>query len=180
MATLDLRVVMAALASAIDEGVNKPTLVLAEDSDEVLLEDGDNLQASTAAPVDPTTRPLACYEMVPASTPQFPCAIVRPADQFVAYHESFGAAPLVDVQLEVLIMAQGTSDIDSQIAVLDMLSAGAGKSNSIIDAISADRTLGGVVENTIVRTASGLSRAEGADGSAPVMAVLSVGVKLRR
>jgi S-formylglutathione hydrolase FrmB len=127
-----------------------------------------------------TSRALACYDLQPATLPQFPCAIVRPADQFVAYHESFGAAPLVDVQLEVVVMAQGTSDIDSQIAVLDMLSAGAGMSNSIIDAISADRTLGGAVENTIVRTASGLSRAGADDGSAAVMAVLAVGIKLRR
>jgi hypothetical protein len=127
-----------------------------------------------------TSRALACYDLQPASVPQFPCAIVRPAGDFVAYHTSFGTDVLVDVQLEVVVMASGTSDIDSQIAVLDMLSAGAGKTSSIIDAIEVDRTLGGAVANTIVRTASGLSRAASEDGAAAVMAVLAVGIKLRR
>lgn len=127
-----------------------------------------------------TARSLACYDLQPPTTPQFPCVIVRPADQFVSYHESFGASVLSDVQLEVAVMASGTSDNDSQIAVLDLLSAGTGKTSSVIDAIEADRTLGGAVENTIVRTASGLSRVIAEDGTAAVMAVLSVGIRIRR
>jgi hypothetical protein len=126
-----------------------------------------------------TTRSLACYDLQPTTTPQFPCAIVRPADQFVSYHETFGEV-LTDVQLEVVVMASGTSDRDSQIAVLDLMSAGTGITSSVIDAIEADRTLGGAVLNTIVRTGSGLSRVIAEDGSAAVMAVLGVGIRIRR
>jgi len=126
-----------------------------------------------------TARSLACYDLQPATTPQFPCVIVRPADQFVGYHETFGEV-LTDVQLELVVMASGTSDLDSQIAVLDLMSAGTGMTSSVIDAIEADRTLGGAVLNTIVRTGSGLSRVTADDGSAAVMAVLAVGIRIRR
>ena len=126
-----------------------------------------------------TARSLACYDLQPATTPQFPCVIVRPADQFVGYHETFGEV-LTDVQLELVVMASGTSDLDSQIAVLDLMSAGTGMTSSVIDAIEADRTLGGAVLNTIVRTGSGLSRVTADDGSVAVMAVLAVGIRIRR
>lgn len=127
-----------------------------------------------------TNRAIATYALVPPATPQFPCVIVRANEQFVTYFDTFGDNRLCDVQLELLVMHQGTSDEDSQIAVLDMLSAGAGKTNSVIDALMADQTLGGTVQTCIVTTASGLSKSTQADGSEPVMAVLSMQVWLRR
>lgn len=137
-----------------------------------------NIVTALANQIDSgTSRALACYHLVPPSTPQFPCAIVRTGDPVISYHETFGASPLADVQLEVLLMASGTSDLDSQIAVLELLSTDT--ANSVAAAIEADKTLGGVVANCIVRTGSGLSRADGADGSAPVMASLAVSIYLR-
>lgn len=127
-----------------------------------------------------TSRAIACYDLVPPTTPQFPCVIVRTGDPFVGYHRTFGTDILCDVQIELLVMHQGTSDLDSQIGVLDMLSAGTGKTNSIIDAVSADRTLGGVVANTIVTEASGLSKVVAQDGSEAVQATVQVLVRLRR
>lgn len=180
MATLDLRAVLTALARAISDGVNNPTLLVTETSDDLLTEDTANVRANTTATPDPASRTVACYDLIPPSTPQFPCVIVRPADQFVAYHRSFGTDVLCDVQVEVLVMHQGTTDIDSQIVVLDLLSAGTGRVNSVIDAISVDRTLGGAVANVIVTEASGLSRVAATDGSEAVQASLQVLIRLRR
>jgi hypothetical protein len=128
-----------------------------------------------------TARSVACYALVPPTAPQYPCCIVRsPAGQFVSYHESFGDAPLTDVRLEVMILHQGKTDVDSQIVVLDLLSSGAGKTSSVVDAIESDRTLGGLVEDTVTRTATGLSRSSSEDGSAAVMAIVNVDIKTRR
>lgn len=124
-----------------------------------------------------TTRALACYELVPPNMPQFPCAIVRTGDPFVSYHETFGALPLADVQLEVLVMAQGADDNSSQIVLLELL--GTASANSIPAAIEADKTLGGAVDNCIVRTASGITKAVSTDGSEAAMSVLTVSIYLR-
>ncbi|NDG19203.1 MAG: hypothetical protein EB117_13145, partial [Betaproteobacteria bacterium] len=93
-----------------------------------------------------TTRALACYDLYPPTEPQYPCIIVQFAG--IAYHETMGAVAggvLARLDLEVVVLAHGTSDLDGQAAVLDMLSSGTGNPNSIIDAIEADRTLGGAV-----------------------------------
>lgn len=126
-----------------------------------------------------TTRALACYELVPPNMPQFPCAIVRTATELVRYRETFGASAvaLADVELEVLVMHQGTSDNDSQIAVLELL--GTASANSVPNAIEADRTLGGVVGNCYVRSASGISKAVAPDGSEAAMSVISVSIFTR-
>lgn len=137
-----------------------------------------NIVTALANQIDAgTTRALACYELVPPNMPQFPCVIVRTGDPFVSYHETFGASPLADVQLEVLVMAQGTSDIDSQIVLLELL--GTASVNSVPAAIEADKTLGGAVQNCIVRTASGITKAIATDGSEAAMSTLAVSIYLR-
>lgn len=137
-----------------------------------------NIVTALANQIDAgTSRALACYHLVPPTVPQFPCAIVRTRDPLINYHETFGSAPLADVELEVLVLAHGTSDYDSQVAVLELLSTDS--ANSVPNAIEADRTLGGVVGNCVARTGSGLSRSDGADGSAPVMASIAVSIYLR-
>ena len=125
-----------------------------------------------------TTRALACYELLPPNMPQFPCAIVRTGDPFVSYRETFGnAAALADVQLEVLVMHQGNTDIDSQIVVMDLV--GTASANSVPNAIEADRTLGGAVGNCYVTRCSGISKAVAPDGSEAAMSVISVSIFTR-
>ena len=125
-----------------------------------------------------TTRALACYELMPPNMPQFPCVIVRTGDPFVSYRETFGGtAALADVQLEVLVMHQGNTDIDSQIVVMELL--GTASVNSVPNAIEADRTLGGAVGNCVVTRCSTISKAVSEDGSAAAMSTISVSIYLR-
>lgn len=126
-----------------------------------------------------TTRALACYELVPPNMPQFPCVIVRTGNELIRYRETFGSAgqALADVELEVLVMHQGTSDLDSQRAVLELI--GTSGANSVPLAIVADRTLGGVVGDIYVRNCSGISKAVAPDGSEAAMAVISVSIFTR-
>jgi len=129
-----------------------------------------------------TSRALACYDLHPPTEPQYPCVVVQFAG--IGYHETMGGAVagnvLARLDLEVVVLAQGTSDLDGQIAVLDMLSSGSGKPNSIIDAIEVDRTLGGAVADAFVVSATGLSRQQQESGSGPIASTLTVTVRARR
>lgn len=129
-----------------------------------------------------TSRALACYELQPPTVPQFPCAIVRTGSPLVSYHETMGAGVgvLCQLALEVVVMATGVTDIDSQTVVMDLLSSGTGKTNSIIDAIEADRTLGGVVADCFVEQASGLTKAVSDTGTEAVVSTLTVTIRTRR
>ena len=129
-----------------------------------------------------TSRALACYELQPPTEPQFPCAIVRASEPLVTYHETMGAGVgvLCQLNLEVVVIASGASDIDSQVVVMDLLSSGTGKTNSIIDAIETDRTLGGVVADAFVVQASGLSKVSNDTGTEAVMSTLTVTIRARR
>lgn len=145
-----------------------------------------DIKAITSALADQidanTSRSLACYSLQPPTVPQFPCAIVRTGEPLVAYHETFGpgVGVLVQISLEVLLMAQGATDIDSQIVIFDLLSSGTGKTSSVIDAIEADRTLGGLVADCFVERASGLARVASETGADAISSTLTVTIRARR
>lgn len=81
--------------------------------------------------------------------PMFPIIGVFPGTgDYVSYFETMGPNGEADVILELrTVVAYGA--IDSQILLDEMLSSGTGQTKSIIDALMADRTLGGVVEDCV-------------------------------
>lgn len=80
--------------------------------------------------------------------------VIRPADDYVAYFGTMGPNGLSDILLEVDIEVPGRL-ADSQIAMDDYLSAGTGNDSSVVDAIHANRTLGGLVDDCVCLTADG-------------------------
>ena len=84
-------------------------------------------------------RGLNVYDRWPDTTFSSPAIVIFPADQYVAYHEAFSKG-LGEVQLELRVFSH--SNLSGQEILDDMLSAGSGKANSIIDAIESSRTHG--------------------------------------
>lgn len=65
---------------------------------------------------------------------------------YITYDQSFGNVA-VDVEFELEIDASGSDSGSVWVRIDDFLSAGVGNPSSIVDAINADPTLGGVVES---------------------------------
>lgn len=95
---------------------------------------------------------LRTYDTIP-DVPNTPAAVVRPAEQFLDYHPSMGSK-YATASFEVLILVQRASERAAQDALDGYLSSGTSETSSIIDAIEADATLNGAVDDTIVRAAS--------------------------
>lgn len=101
-------------------------------------------------------RGLNVFPFMP-DNPPYPFLAVVPSDPYVAYHETFASAStgaVCDVRVDLLI-ASSAATIDAQIFIADLLSAGTGKTSSVVDAIEADRTLGGVVATCLIARAEG-------------------------
>ena len=130
------------------------------------------------------SKTIRCYAFR-ADAPVFPAAVVMPSpDRYVGYHQSFGLGAS-DVALTVQLMVQ-RGDARSADEQLDaFLSSGAGLTDSVVDAIGADRTLGGQVADTICTGARMLSPVEWPTApGAPVIVVcvaeLDLMVRVRR
>lgn len=89
----------------------------------------------------------------PIGTTTYPCITVYPAaGTYIDYWKTFG--PNGNADLMVRLKLEVDSDNESMfIKIADYLSVGTGFTSSIIDAIHADRTLGGTVEDALVLTA---------------------------
>lgn len=74
---------------------------------------------------------------------------IWPGGQYVDYAGTFGADGLGDIQLEIHV-AFPTANGETTFKVMTrLLSVGTGFSSSIADAVMADRTLGGVVQDCV-------------------------------
>lgn len=107
--------------------------------------------------------------------------IVMPDQYYVSYAETFPGqiGALADVSLLLQVYAQSSDPVSGQDRIDELLSSGNGQSRSIIDAIEADRTLGGVVETTLVLTAQDPTL--DTTGPTPLFVVhLPVSVRARR
>lgn len=105
------------------------------------------------------------YANVP-DDPQVPYIGIMPDPSgYVSYYETFGTQGLADVRL-ILVIDAGTRTIDAQIALDDYL--GIGTPRSIVSAIEADRTLGGVVQSCVALKADGPSFEGGLIARIPV------------
>lgn len=81
-----------------------------------------------------------------------PAAVIAPADDFIDYHLAH-AKGLVKLSWRILVATSKTLEPAGQDLLDDYLSAGTGQTRSIIDAIEADRTLSGTVDDTLVSVA---------------------------
>lgn len=100
-----------------------------------------------------TVSGLRCYEYVP-DKPEVPAAIVGPQPgEFVDFQRAFSKG-LVEVRLKVMVLVARPSERAAQVALDGYISAGTGKTSSVIDAIAGDRTLGGTVTDSVVTVAT--------------------------
>lgn len=86
-------------------------------------------------------------------SPPFPIiGVFPPQSTYVDYWQTFGPDGRADVMLE-LRTAVSYGAVDSMRLIDELLSVGTGQNKSIIDAVMAARTLGGVVEDCVPLTA---------------------------
>jgi hypothetical protein len=76
----------------------------------------------------------------------FPLIEIRyPDGTYVDYTNTFGATGISEVHLDVVITCKGSGD-DAQRVLDDYLSMGDGNGSSVVEAICADKTFGGLAE----------------------------------
>lgn len=75
-----------------------------------------------------------------------PMAIISPADPFIDYHLAMGKG-LAQADWRIIVAVAKTPGAATQDLLDDYLSSGTGQTLSIIDAIEADKTLGGAVQH---------------------------------
>lgn len=113
------------------------------------------LQDQVTAALNASDRPANVYAY-PPNSPELPAILIRPRSgtgEYVQYHQSFasnirGDNALAGIELEIEVRVGGW-DVDAEIAMDDYLSTGVAA--SIIDAVEADPTLGGVIEACWIR-----------------------------
>lgn len=107
-----------------------------------------------------TARDSNFYPYFPPAPLLTPCGILMPGEDFITYHETFSTSSAVTVRWELWMCAALGASTDAQRTVDQWLSSGSGQTNSVIDAIEANRTLAvgepavATVHDTIVRTAT--------------------------
>ena len=97
------------------------------------------------------------YEYEPPRV-AFPCIIIRPASEYVTYHDTLDQyGPVCEIRFAVrLYWPQGS--IEGQRHLDGFCSSGTGQPNSIRDAISADRQLAQTVSAAIVESILAVER----------------------
>ena len=75
-----------------------------------------------------------------------PMAIIAPADPFVDYHLAMGKG-LAEADWRIIVAVSKTPGAATQDLLDDYLSSGTGHTLSIIDALEADKTLGGAAQH---------------------------------
>lgn len=106
--------------------------------------------------VDGTDRAVQGYPY-PKGNEQLPCVVVHTADEYVDPYGTIAAmGGMAVVNLVLVLMAPCRVAYEDGMRVLDeMMSAGIDLPNSVADAIEADRTLGGVVDDVLLGVSSG-------------------------
>lgn len=128
---------------------------------------------------DGVQREVNAYAYIPDS-PAYPYVGIRSGTPYVTYHETMKSASvgaLCDFQL-VIEVAQNARTQDAQIFVDDLVAAGTGEMSSVVDAIEADRTLGGLVDTCVCLACEQGPTTNEDDGT--TTAVLPVHIWLRR
>lgn len=126
------------------------------------------------------------YPFVPAlaasSTAASVAVWVAPsAGEYVGYFATFDGpgGALADVQMRLVPLVPLTDAQSAQRRLDQLLSSGTGQDRSLVDALTADATLGGVVEACWPTVASNIRRYD-VDGVPALAADLELQVKVRR
>lgn len=90
---------------------------------------------------------LRAYDTIPDSI-AVPAAVVVPDEPFIDYLVAMQGGS-VQLNFRVTLLTSRSSSRSGQDLLDDLLSAGTGETRSVFDAIRADKTLGGVVADTI-------------------------------
>lgn len=96
----------------------------------------------------------------PKGNEELPCVIVQTADDYLDPYGSIsgGDGGMSVANFVLVLMAPCRTTYEDGLRILnEMQSAGVGLPNSVIDAIEADRTLGGTVDDTLLGVSSGHS-----------------------
>jgi hypothetical protein len=104
----------------------------------------------------------------------FPSVTIHTAADYISYWGTFGPNGDADVQLRIVIEVDAGDLTSICLKIADYLSVGTGNESSVVDAVMADQTLGGVVGDCVVLTAEWDSENE------PTKAVLPVWIILRK
>jgi hypothetical protein len=112
----------------------------------------DAVQAGTARPINGYPYPKGNEEL--------PCVVVHAADNYVDWWGSLAAVGgMCTVNLVLELMAPCRVTFEDGLRVLDeMMSAGAGLPNSVVDAVEADRSFGGQADDSLLGVSFGHSR----------------------
>lgn len=105
----------------------------------------------------------------PLDTPRYPAVIVRPASPFITYHETFGSAGLAIINLDIEVYVASVSPESAAMALYSLLSVGT--SDSVFDAVEANRTWGSTVGDAWVSEAGEPTRTD-TDNSTVLTATL--------
>lgn len=92
-----------------------------------------------------TVTGLRVYRTVPGDVNP-PAAMCVPAETFIDYHRAM-AKGLTETNWRVLVATSRTVEAAGQDLLDDYLSAGTGQTRSLIDALEADKTLAGTVDD---------------------------------
>lgn len=99
------------------------------------------------------------YDGYIPDSPTPPAIIVGPdPDTYITYHESFSQTGLAAVHFRLTVITPPGPGVDGQIALDSFLSAGTGTTNSVLDALDADRTFAGTVSAHVVTRVEALGR----------------------
>jgi len=118
----------------------------------------------------------------PLQNPNLPSVTVTAGGSggYIDYQVTSGTSPVCDVYFTVTVVATAADEVSPQIVVDDLLSAGTGQGSSLIDALIADRTLGAVVQNLHIGTASTPRTQVDDSGAFTVSASVDVRILTRR
>jgi len=96
---------------------------------------------------------INCYSYdVGAGT--FPAITIDAGSPYIAYHESFGDRALAGIELVLRITTTSADGASSWLLMDSLLSPGLVNTMSVLEAVELDSTLGGVVANVWVSSAS--------------------------
>lgn len=113
------------------------------------------IHEALAGQIDAAVIDAHIYAHVPGA-PLFPFIAIAGDVEYVNYWGTFSDGGNKPVRLTVVVGVAKGPGPEAQRTLDEFLSSGAGyESTSIVDAIHADKTLGGVIDDCVVRGASG-------------------------
>lgn len=115
--------------------------------------DYGTIKAALAGNLDASTDLVVVYQQVP-DVYTTPCAVLVPGDNPATYHGAMSGQGFTTFEFKVQVMVQ-RFDMDHTVAVLDKFVHGP---DSVDALVRADRTLGGVAADSIVRRCSNVGQ----------------------